>query len=276
MLALAGTAPALAATPGSGAVSPDSQGHGKTTWSGTIIGGAAEGATTDACFDVDGKPDPTSGCDFYNLDVSVPTGFYEGYLGGVEVRLTGFKPFDVDLGIYHRRADGSRGSEAAASGNAPNQDERALISAGNGPYIVAVVPFAAPPGTSYQGTAEFRVKRPVFKLGELNTRTPGGEPNYRASHDKYNSHSEPSIAMDPLNHDHLVAGSKMYENLGEYLFKAGTYESFDGGKTWTDYGQLPGYCDKPASCDPNNLTEYRVVSDIATAFDDEGNAYTNT
>jgi hypothetical protein len=73
--ALAVAAPALAATPGSGSVSPDAQGHGKTTWSGTIVGGSAESGTTDDCFDADGKPDPTSGCDFSSLDVSALTGF---------------------------------------------------------------------------------------------------------------------------------------------------------------------------------------------------------
>jgi hypothetical protein len=206
----------------------------------------------------------------------VPSGFYGGYLGGVEVRLSGFAPFDLDLGVYRRKADGSRANEVASSGAVPGEDERTTISAASGPYIVAVVPFAAPPGTSYDGVAEFKVKRPAFTLAQLNQRTPGGELNFRASHDKYNSHSEPTIVMDPLNHDHLVAGSKMYENLGEYLFKIGTYESFDGGRTWKDYGHLPGYCDTPAQCDPNNLDQYRVVSDVSLAFDDEGNAYSNT
>jgi hypothetical protein len=81
--------------------------------------------------------------------------------------------------------------------------------------------------------------------------------------------------MDPLDHNHLFAGSKMYENLPKYLFKAGTYESKDGGRTWKDYGQLPGYCQEPGQCDPKNEGAYRTVSDISMAFDDEGNAYAN-
>jgi hypothetical protein len=266
---------ASAATPASATLSPDANGNGKTTWTGTIIGGTAAGGVSDDCFDADGKPDPNSGCDFYNLTVNVPSGFYAGFLGGVEVRLTGFAPFDLDLGIYRLNQDGSHGPEVTGSGNAPGEDERTTISAASGKYILAIVPFAAAPGTSYDGVAEFKVKKPVFTLAQLNQRTPGGEPNYRASRDKYNSHSEPTIVMDPLNHDHLVAGSKQYENLGEYLFKIGTYESFDGGKTWTDYGHLPGYCEAPGQCDPKNLTDYRVTSDISMAFDDEGNAYGN-
>jgi hypothetical protein len=79
--------------------------------------------------------------------------------------------------------------------------------------------------------------------------------------------------MDPLNHNHLIAGSKQYDNLAKYLFKIGTYESFDGGRTWKDLGQLPGYCQGAGQCDPTNETLYRTVSDVSMAFDDEGNAY---
>jgi hypothetical protein len=67
----------------------------------------------------------------------------------------------------------------------------------------------------------------------------------------------------------------MYEDLARYLFKAGTYESYDGGRTWKDLGQLPGYCQAPGQCDPNNEDAYRTVSDISLAYDDEGNAYAN-
>ena len=79
--------------------------------------------------------------------------------------------------------------------------------------------------------------------------------------------------MDPLDHDHLMAGSKMYENNAKYLFKIGTYESHDGGRTWEDQGQLPGYCQNPGECDPANEAAYRTMSDISLDFDDEGNAY---
>ena len=106
-------------------------------------------------------------------------------------------------------------------------------------------PFAVPGAQSYNGKAEFSTKRANPTLAALNKKLGNGPANYRASHDKYLSHSEPSIAMDPLNHNHLIAGSKMYEDLPHYLFKVGTYESFDGGRTWEDQGQLPGFCEEP-------------------------------
>src|SRR5205807_1441111 len=139
---------------------------------------------------------------------------------------------------------------------------------------VAVTPFAVPPGQSYTGTAQFRVKTRL-SLAQLNRRAPAGLTNYRASHDAYTSHSEPSITMDPLDHNHLIAGSKMYENNAKYLFKIGTYESFNGGRSWRDQGQLPGYCQEAGQCDPKNEETYRTTSDVSVAFDDEGDAYAN-
>jgi hypothetical protein len=269
---LAFAAPASASTPSSGTLTPDANNQGKLTFTGTMTAGTAVAGTTDDCFDADGKPDPSTGCDFFNLDVNVPSGFYDKLIGGVQVSITDFAPFDIDLGIYKRNPDGSRGSLRTGSGNAPGEDERTTIGRGAGPYIIALVPYAVAPGTSYAGTVEFSVK-PGLGLAALNEKAPAGLPNYRASRDQYNSHSEPSIAMDPRNHNHLVAGSKMYENLEHYLFKAGTYESIDGGKTWADQGQLPGYCEAPGQCDPTNEETYRTVSDIAMAMDDEGNGY---
>jgi hypothetical protein len=228
---------------------------------------------SDGCFGADGKPDATSGCDFFNLDVNVPTGFYNGFLGGVQITVDGFGQADLDLGIYQRKADGSRGDRVTGSGNAPGEAERTTISQASGKYIVAVVPFAVPATQSYNGKAEFVGKAANPPLDELNRKIGPGPLNFRASHDKYLSHSEPSIAMDPLNHNHLIAGSKMYENLAKYLFKVGTYESLDGGRTWKDLGQLPGYCESDGQCDPTNEEKYRTVSDVSMAFDDEGNAY---
>ncbi len=119
------------------------------------------------------------------------------------------------------------------------------------------------------------VTRQGGSLAEIEQAAPPGVTNYRASRDQFTSHSEPTIAMDPLDHDHLMAGSKMYENNDKYLFKIGTYESHDGGRTWDDQGQLPGYCEAPGQCDPANEAAYRTTSDISLDFDDEGNVYAN-
>src|SRR3954447_14214760 len=264
---------AVAAAPSSATLTPDANGKGSVSWSGQVTAGTAAAQDTDACFDNDGKPDPLSGCDFFNLDVTVPSGFYDKLLGGVQVTIDGFAPADLDLGIYRRSADGSKGDRVTGSGNAPGEAERTTIGKGEGKYIVALVPFAVPGVQSYNGKAEFSGKPANPTLDTLNKRLGNGPQNFRASHDKYNSHSEPSISMDPLNHDHLIAGSKMYENLAHYLFKAGTYESTNGGRTWKDLGQLPGYCQAPGQCDPSDEEHYRTVSDISMAFDDEGNSY---
>jgi hypothetical protein len=267
------SAAAAAAEP---TLTPNAQGKGKIAWTGSVSAGTAEGGTTDDCFDSDGKPDSLSGCNFFRFRVNTEKGFYNRFLGGVEVTLTGFAPFDLDMAVYRLKANGAHGTQAGASGNAPGEDEMTTMPDANGRYILAVVPFAAPPGTSYNGVASFNLRVANPRLPALNRRLGRGPRNYRASHDRYLSHSEPSIAMDPLNHNHLVAGSKMYESLPKYFFKAGTYESFDGGRHWKDWGQLPGYCEAPGQCNPNDDAHYRVVSDIALAFDDEGNAYSNT
>ena len=265
-------ATAVAATPESGTATPSQS----VEWAGNVIGGSAAGGTDEDCFDENGKPSATSGCDFFKLDVNTPTDFYEGFLGGLEITVTGFAPADLDLGIYRRKPDGSAGERIGGSGNFPGEDEGTTVASARGAYILAIVPYAAPPGQGYNGKAEFVGEKADPALDVVNANAPAGLTNYRASHDKYISHSEPSIAMDPLNPDHLIAGSKMYEDLPRYLFKVGTYESFDGGRTWEDQGQLPGFCEEQGECDPTDEESYRTVSDASAAFDDEGNAYMNT
>jgi hypothetical protein len=239
---------------------------------GSETGSQDQGA---GCFGADGKPNPTSsGCDVFALDVNVPAGFWDSYRGTVAITATGFAPFDVDAYVYKRNADGTVGAFVQGDGAGPGQDEHVGLTKAAGSYYVVLVPWAVPPGQSYQATARFETS-PVVDPVALNQTAPPGLTNYRASHDQYTSHSEPTIAMDPLNHNHLVAGSKMYENNAAYLFKIGTYESFDGGRTWQDQGFLPGYCQEPGQCDPNDLNNYRVTSDITLSFDDEGNAYGN-
>ena len=266
-------AAAVAATPDHDTLAPDSNGKGSKTWTGQVTAGGDLAGDSDGCFGSDKKPDPTSGCDFYRLTVNVPSTFYDGFLGGVQVTIDGFSSADLDLGIYRLNANGTRGDRVTGSGNAPGMAETTTIGQASGDYIVAVVPFAVAGLQTYNGKAEFVTKAANPTLDALNTQLGNGPANFRASHDKYLSHSEPSIAMDPLNHDHLIAGSKMYEDLAHYLFKAGTYESFDGGRTWNDLGQLPGYCQEQGQCDPTNEDTYRTVSDISMAFDDEGNSY---
>ena len=152
------------------------------------------------------------------------------------------------------------------------EDENVGLDKASGAYYVVLTPYTTVGPQTYTAKADLFTRKGT-NLAELEAAAPKGPRNYRASRDKFTSHSEPTIAMDPLDHNHLMAGSKMYENNDKYLFKIGTYESHDGGRTWEDQGQLPGYCQAPGECDPSNEGTYRTTSDISIDFDDEGNAY---
>ncbi len=267
---------ASAATPEGGTLTPAAAGGGSVAWSGTVNVGsetllADQGAQ---CFGADGRPAAASGCDVFALDVATDAAFYEKHPGAVGITATGFGLADLDLYVYRRNADGTRGSYVTGDGQTLGADENAAIDKASGAFFVAITPYTTLGPQGYTARATLVTRRGA-DIAELESAAPKGEVNYRASRDQYTSHSEPTIAMDPLDHDHLMAGSKMYENNDKYLFKIGTYESTDGGRTWTDQGQLPGYCETPGQCDPANEAAYRTTSDITIDFDDEGNAYAN-
>src|SRR3954452_15548437 len=154
-IATALTGVAQAATPDHATLSPDASGKGSKTWTGQVTLGGDAAGDSDGCFGSDKKPDPTSGCDFFNLDVSTPSSFYNGFLGGVQVTIDNFQASDPDLGIYQRKPDGSRGDRVTGSGNAPGMPEQTTIGSASGKYIVAVVPFAVLGAQTYDGNAEF-------------------------------------------------------------------------------------------------------------------------
>ena len=154
--ALACAPGAYASTPASGTLTPDSKGHGKVAWIGQMGVGTADNGTTDDCFDSNDKPDPLSGCDFYRLTVKTPAGFYNRFLGGVKVTISGFAPFDIDMAIYRLKPNGAHGTQAGASGNLPGVDEVTTVPDAKGQYIVALVPYAAPPGTGSNRTRTHR------------------------------------------------------------------------------------------------------------------------
>ncbi|MEA2157445.1 MAG: hypothetical protein QOE11_3585, partial [Solirubrobacteraceae bacterium] len=273
-------APASAATPATATLTPDAAGNGSVSWTGSagasVVGPETlksdEGA---ACFGADKRPNALAGCDFFALDVAVDPAYYDSHSGAVAVHVGGFgKLADLDLYIYRRNADGTRGDFVTGDGQTLGVDENAPIDRASGAYIAVVTPYTTVGPRDYSASAQL-VTSPGRDLAAAERNAPKGLPNFRASHDAFTSHSEPMIAMDPLDHDHLMAGSKMYENNAKYLFKIGTYESHDGGRTWDDQGQLPGYCEKPGECDPQNEAGYRTTSDVSIAFDDEGNAYAN-
>lgn len=274
LLCAAATAPA--AVPAGATLTPDAAGSGSVGWSGTVNVGsetlqADQGAK---CFGADARPAAASGCDVFALDVATDAAFYEAHPGALNVTATGFGIADLDLYVYRRNADGTRGSYVTGDGQTLGTDESAAIDKASGAFYVVLTPYTTLGPQGYTARASL-ITRQGSNLAAIEAAAPKGEVNHRASRDRFTSHSEPTIAMDPLDHDHLIAGSKMYENNDKYLFKIGTYESTDGGRTWEDQGHLPGYCEAPGQCDPANEAQYRTTSDITIDFDDEGNAYAN-
>ena len=85
---------------------------------------------------------------------------------------------------------------------------------------------------------------------------------------------EPSIAIDPLNPDVVVASAQDMRKVPEFGNRWNSYDrSVDGGRTWKN-DLLPGY---PTDMSPagiaSPLKQYRFTSDPLVAFDAHGNAY---
>ncbi len=74
-------------------------------------------------------------------------------------------------------------------------------------------------------------------------------------------HSESDIRVDPTNKLHLIGSSKWFVSPEGYNHELGFYESFDGGKTWSVQGHIPGYEGWTDNTDP------------VGAFDGFGNYY---
>jgi hypothetical protein len=86
-------------------------------------------------------------------------------------------------------------------------------------------------------------------------------PNVRVSAGRFTAHSEVTLAQNPRNPQNMVGASKMFTDNENYVFRIGTYVTFDGGQTWTDNGQLPG------------LDQFDITSDPTVVFDGSGNVY---
>ena len=269
---------ANAATPASGTITPNAEFTGSVSWTGTVNTGPGTVlvGNPEGCFGADGRPNGQ--CDVFALDVAADAAFYEEHPGAVNIKATGFGGglglSDLDMYVFRRNGDATRGALVGGDGQVATADENVAIDKASGAYYVVLTPYTTVGPQTYNATATL-ITRKGAKIADLEAAAPRGAKNYRASRDKYTSHSEPTIAMDPLDHNHLMAGSKMYENNDKYLFKIGTYESFDGGRTWKDLGHLPGYCENPGQCDPSNEVTYRTTSDPTIDFDDEGNVYIN-
>jgi hypothetical protein len=270
------------------------------TWSGAV----ASGTNTDFDPGEAGPCDKTTAhyCDITLVNV-VPGDFYDVAAGGVEFSTTGTAaPEDIDLFVFESDAAGNVGTFIGASGGA-TADERVSVVSATGHYLVVAVYFQVD-GAGYDGQAMFFRRNRV----PADVDDPRGFQDSLASDPGrgFRSHSEPHLSMSPIDHDVLVAGSKMYnrdpDSLAEYEFKIGSYVSFDRGRRWYDLGQintcpqasappstwpLGNTCypaDDPSrggtgpedASDPRgqgDFGEEYVTSDVWTDFDDEGNAY---
>jgi hypothetical protein len=76
-----------------------------------------------------------------------------------------------------------------------------------------------------------------------------------------NARSESSIAVNPLNPDIMVAGSKRFTNPSQYQFSLAVYSTFDGGQSWTEAAPL------------TLLPDWAGTSDPALSWDNQGHAY---
>jgi hypothetical protein len=269
-LSLAVALRADAATPASATITPDS---GPVSWQGQFY--PAGGNTSNFAGDQKCSPSYPGGpddpgavpgvheCDVFELTVDVPDGYWLSRSGGARIDIQWASARnDFDMYVYEKPPPGEPvGAPIASSAQGDTNEEHVILSRAEGTYLVRVNPFAVA-GSDYTGTASFLLRNPIPQV-------PGGLPQSRASQTGYLSYSEPHIAVNPIDSQHLVAGSKMYQNLPEYKFKIGTFVSFDGGQTWTDNGHLPGYPQQSG----NEGDDYHITSDPWTAFDDEGNAY---
>jgi hypothetical protein len=262
VLALALAGAALAATPPTGTITPDT---GPLTWQGMfypLAGNVYAPGGTPTCEGDSGAVPGVNTCDVFELTVNVPPGYWGSHKGGVGIDIEwADSNNDFDMFVYRKPAPGAPlGNPIISSAEGGTTEEHVKLYNPEGTYLVRVDPYQVA-NSDYKGKVSFFNLAPIPDVA-------GGLDQFRASHDEFNSHSEPFIAMNPLDPSNLVAGSKQYQNLEGYKFKIGTYASTDGGKTWRDNGHLPGY-----PVQTGNESDYYVTSDIWHAFDDEGNAY---
>ena len=180
-LACACASQALAATPGHGTLTLGSNGKGKVAWKGTVSSTLASvGATGDACFDANRRPDPSSGCDFYVVNVKSPESILQRFIGSINVTANGFGSQDVDVYVYVHNPNGTKGYQImpppenpAAGQQGAGTPEKFPIENPSGAakaYWIVLVPYQALPGTHYNGAAAFNLKPAKPSLKTLNRR----------------------------------------------------------------------------------------------------------
>ncbi|MBS2966223.1 hypothetical protein KGA66_24475 [Actinocrinis puniceicyclus] len=93
----------------------------------------------------------------------------------------------------------------------------------------------------------------------------GSNPGYPASGPMLvKDHAESDLRVDPTDPQHLIGSSKWIVSAEGYNHLLGFYESFDGGKTWSVSGHIPGFEGWTDNTDP------------VGAFDSYGDYYSLT
>ncbi|MCD6034163.1 MAG: hypothetical protein K0S78_6349, partial [Thermomicrobiales bacterium] len=136
---------------------------------------------------------------------------------------------------------------------ATGQDPRLLdIPTGGSARGIDWTGYGVVPGGSRSGSAmapqvPFRSAAPAFSRNQLLTRQLGLFP----------LNTEPHIAVNPLDPEHLVVG------VIDYNFPSmSSYVSFDGGETWEGPNQLRYFQE-----------DFSAAGDPVVAFDRDGNVY---
>ncbi len=127
-----------AASPTAGTLTPDASGAGSVAWTGSASIGA-ETLSSDQgakCFGADGRLAAGSGCDAFALDVAVPANFYSDHPGAVNITASGFGIADLDLFVYKRNPDGTRGDFVTGDGQTLGTAEGVGIDKAAGAYWV--------------------------------------------------------------------------------------------------------------------------------------------
>lgn len=146
-----------AASPGSGSVSEASP---SASWKGTFLAAANTGSSTSGCFDAAGAPRATptttgtGACDYYVLDVAADAAYWTDRTGGVSINMVVGAADDIDLRVYRRNADGTRGEQIQVSEGGLGADESAFLNEATGSYFVVAIGYTSVAGT-YSSTATF-------------------------------------------------------------------------------------------------------------------------
>lgn len=129
-------------------------------------------------------------------------------------------------------------------------------------------PHAVAPGLACLMAVGTALARPAKGPTGIDQEPPGGIPNVQVSRDgavpgasrPVTDFSEVMLAVDPTDADHLLGGAKLFYAPASYRFHSGVFESFDGGRMWSQR-QLEG------------VEAYTLTSDPVATFDGFGNGY---